>query len=52
MIYTFQISGELVVPKSPVDGCSPFDDVEIIRGKIFLILRGGCMFVDKVHRNT
>lgn len=45
----YQISGELVVPKSPVDGCSPFDDVEIIRGKIFLILRGGCMFVDKVR---
>ena len=38
----------MVVPTSPVDGCGPFDDRDGISGKIPLILRGGCMFIDKV----
>lgn len=42
-----QVSGDLVVPTSPVDGCAPFDD-ENLYGKIVLILRGGCMFIEKV----
>ena len=43
-----QVSGELVVPASPLDGCEQFDD-ENIYGKIVLIVRGGCMFIHKVH---
>ncbi len=37
-----------MVPTSPVDGCSQFDKADGVFGKIPIILRGGCMFVDKV----
>ena len=43
-----QVSGDLVVPTSPIDGCEQFDD-EKVYGKIVLIVRGGCMFIHKVH---
>ena len=53
----FQVSAELVEPK-PYNGCSAFssddgdnDDSagEDLKGKIFLITRGGCLFVQKVN---
>ena len=37
-----------MVPTSPVDGCGLFDKADGVSGKIPIILRGGCMFVDKV----
>jgi hypothetical protein len=53
----FQVSAELVEAK-PYDGCSAFsgDDgdeysnAEDLKGKIFLITRGGCLFVQKVSQ--
>lgn len=47
----FQVSAELVEPK-PLDGCSAYSDEEgqELKGKIFLIVRGGCLFVQKVSR--
>ena len=56
----FQVSAELVEPK-PYDGCSAFsgndggdnDDYtgKDLKGKIFLITRGGCLFVQKVSQS-
>ena len=47
----FQVSAELVEPK-PLDGCSAYSDEEReeLKGKIFLIVRGGCLFIQKVSR--
>ena len=54
----FQVSAELVEPK-PYNGCSAFsgddgDDYagEDLKGKIFLITRGGCLFVQKVSQKS
>ena len=46
----FQVSAELVEPK-PLDGCSAYSDEETeeLKGKIFLITRGSCLFVQKVN---
>ena len=45
---TLQVSGELVLPSSPLDGCDLFEGRQELIGKIPLIVRGGCMFIDKV----
>ena len=57
----FQVSAELVEPK-PYNGCSAFsgddggDDDDYagkdLKGKIFLITRGGCLFVQKVSQKS
>ena len=47
----FQVSAELVEPE-PFNGCSTYSDEleEMIKGKIFLVTRGGCLFIQKVSR--
>ena len=47
----FQVSAELVEPKQ-LNGCSAYSDEEgeELKGKIFLVTRGGCLFVQKVRR--
>ena len=37
-----------MLPISPLDGCDLFDDDLKLKGKIPLIVRGGCMFIHKV----
>ena len=54
----FQVSAELVEPK-PYNGCSAYSSDgdsseagEDLKGKIFLITRGGCLFVQKVSQKA
>jgi hypothetical protein len=42
----FTVSSDIVVVKSPIDGCDVLSDD--INGKIAIILRGGCTFIHKV----
>lgn len=46
-IQPFHITGVLVQPKGDPEGCNDFVDPEQIRGKIVLLLRGGCLFEEK-----
>ena len=40
--------GQQIVLSSPVDACSPLDDSSSYNGKIVLIVRGTCTFVEKI----
>jgi len=36
------------VPQDPKEGCEPFTNPEDVKGKIVLVYRGDCFFVDKI----
>lgn len=42
------VSGRLVVG-SPLEGCAALENVDVIERNIVLLIRGGCMFIDKVR---
>ena len=46
-ICTVKVSGRLVVG-SPLEGCAALENVDVIERNIVLLIRGGCMFIDKV----
>ena len=47
-VYGMQVEGE-VVKVEPITGCVPVINNQQLQGKIGIVERGDCMFIDKVN---